>query len=204
MPDTPSLQDFESLLREHHRWNRAGGGAGTRLDLSRRSLHGLDLRHRDLGGAILVEADLSGCDLTGVDLARAQLTGADLRGARMIDADLYKAQLEEVDATGADLSGARLLRTDLPRAVLTRTILDRTQLAKTFFWRADLTNSRVHDATMEITGFDETVIDGADFTGSTGTVGPGSTVRQGATARLVDAVTALNAAGARVREFQPR
>lgn len=83
-------------------------------------------------------------------------------------------------------------------------VLDRTDLTKTFLWRADLRRARVRDARMDAAGLDETLVVDADFTGTIGTVSPGGTVVVEAGGPPVDAVPALNAAGARVSEYEPK
>lgn len=194
--------EFDALYDDHVRWSQLRGGKGP-MDLSQRSLRHLNLRGRTLAEAELVAVDLEGCDLTGADLSRAKLNSANLRGARLIDCDLYKAELDGADLTRADLSGARLLRTECAQTTFMEATLDRTELTATFFWRADLRASSVRHARMSGIDLDATLIADADFTGTTGTIGPTSTVLLAGSETPIEAVEALNAAGAQVTLYVP-
>jgi uncharacterized protein YjbI with pentapeptide repeats len=113
-----------------------------------------------------------------MDLYGRSLRGLDLRGRCLDGAELIEVDLADCDLSGVDVTHAALMG-------------------------ANLRGARVRDSRMDAAGFDETLVGGADFTGSTGTVGPGATVLLDKDGSPVDAVAALNDAGARVTEYQP-
>jgi len=102
-----------------------------------------------------------------------------LRGAFMTDIDLSDADLRSVDLTGAHLYGdataTSLVRTRLDSANLSETICSGAHFSGTLndavFNRAQLVNTDFNGATLTEAKFDDTYLQGADFSNAIGVNG---------------------------------
>jgi uncharacterized protein YjbI with pentapeptide repeats len=136
-------------------------------------------------------ADLRNCDLSGMQLAGVNLYDADLTGANLSDANLIGAILGGAELSGANLSGAILDNADLFTTELIGAIFDGASLRNTnmddayapggSFINADLRGANLYFATMSdanlsganlsdswlgIYTFEGSILQNADFSGS--------------------------------------
>ena len=96
-----------------------------------------------------IRPDLSEANLSWADLHGANLREANLRKANLSWANLHGVNLQEADLSGeADLHGACLRDANLSRATLRGAHLRGALLLDSDFTNADLTNCRVHGASV--------------------------------------------------------
>jgi uncharacterized protein YjbI with pentapeptide repeats len=123
----------------------------TKADLFRADLSRANLRHAVLDDAVLRESSFF-----HTCLASARIEAADLYDCRLCDANLTKSVLRAASFWCADLDSANLADADLSRSSLRFADLTRARLERAVVTNANLVGAQLVD----------TILDGADISGS--------------------------------------
>ncbi|PTR21348.1 pentapeptide repeat protein [Rhodococcus sp. OK519] len=148
-------------------------GAGlTGANLLGANLANANLTNANLNGANLANANLNGAVLDGTILNGALLTGTDLGGTyafsiNLAGRDLTGARLSGANWPGANLAGANLAGTDLSNSTLTTADLSGANLTGAYLSGANLSGADLTDTNMTDSNMYQTILTGANFTGST-------------------------------------
>lgn len=114
-----------------------------------------------LGVALPAQAQENTVDYTLTNLSFRDFSHQNLSGTSFAAAEMREANFADTDLSGTILTKASFIKANLAGANLSKTFADRV-----VFDQADLTNAVVTDAIMTSSTFNDTVIQGADFSGT--------------------------------------
>ncbi|HEY9737326.1 MAG TPA: pentapeptide repeat-containing protein [Trichocoleus sp.] len=114
-----------------------------------------------LGGTLPAWAQENTVDYTLTNLSFRDFSGQNLSGTSFAAAEMREANFAEANLSGTILTKASFIKANLAGADLSKTFADRV-----VFDQADLTNAVITDAIMTSSTFNDTVIQGADFSGT--------------------------------------
>ncbi|MFI5612289.1 pentapeptide repeat-containing protein [Amycolatopsis sp. NPDC051903] len=198
----PADERAAAQLREWLATPEGERGVGSDLDFSNAELPGLDVRGFWLVHSAFRATVLRDARLGHTHLDRSDFTGADLTGADLTDAEGEGTVLREATLRGAVLRGCEFFGADLSGADLSGAVL-----ADAAFYDTRFDGAQLGSVTADKLVLRDSVFDGADVTGFTGTVvGPIRIVLRGERTSVdgPELEQWFAARGAEIRRFVPR